>query len=86
MYKLYKVAVAYEYVVAINEEDDVHIKIKETYGDALENEVFDFNDMVKNVEEITRKNQLPKGWDDYCIPYGDDIREAPISAYNLKQE
>lgn len=86
MYKLYKVAVAYEYVIAVNEEDDVHVKIKETYGEALENEVFDFDDMIKNVEEITHKNQLPKGWTDYSVPYGDDIHEANISAYELKQE
>lgn len=84
MYKLYKVKIEYEYLVGINEEDDVHVKVRESYKDALNNERFE-DGMIKSIDEITHVNEIPAGWEGHGIPYGDDIHEATIDDYNLKK-
>lgn len=68
--KLYHLQVVLDVVVAAEEAEkaaDVFMNNKE---DIIENDFNIIPPEIKIVGRITSKKDLPKGWDDRCIPWG----------------
>jgi len=72
MTKLYTVTMEYEYVIAVEDDEDADIVAEETFRDAK----YDISDDVKLFTSEMRI--LPAGWNDKCYPYRVNSEEKTI--------